>query len=417
MTSDADLEKALIAEALRRYDRFVARGLSLEDFTVGQHIAVLEACQSLWERGEPVSLGSVALELQRGGKPFPGGERGLADLVLHGDKIPDHVRLRELTRLRAVETAACQAALLAKAGDLSGALTALAEVDRMGMVTRQTRTGTVLVSQLMTAVRNPPEVSESRRVYLGLRELDHAVGKLPLGALMVIAADSNVGKSGFSLAMQIAIAKANIGCGLISMEDPEDITGSRLLCAFTDGVSSRELMNDRFEDRDKALRDLERASVQVSRVGEKLLFDDCIGETELEVCAAMSRMAAQGAKLVIVDYVQEIEASKKQQDRRNEVRWVTKRLKTHAKRVGVALVLVSQIARPKDGDEFKAPSKHALKESGDLVNSAEVILVLWRDRVADDADVHVRVAKSKNGGLGLTWSMQRKPSNGTLVER
>ncbi len=417
MTHDHDLERALIAEALRRYDRFVARGLSLEDFTQGTHIAVLEACQGLWERGETVSVGTVALALQRAGKGIPGGERGLADLALHGDKVPDHVRLRELTRLRAVVTAASQAIAHAKDGSLSDALAALADVDRMGDVARTTRTGAEVVASVLGEIREPKPASEARRVYLGLRLLDSAVGKLPVGSMLVIAADSNVGKSGVALALQRGCAKANIGCGLISVEDPEDITGSRLLCSFSENVSSKEVMHGSIHrEHTKAMADLANAEREVQRLGERLLYDDCTGETELEVCAAMSRMAARGAKAVIVDYVQEIEASKKQQDRRNEVRWVTKRLKAHAKRLGVLLVLVSQIARPKDGDEFKAPSKHALKESGDVVNMAEVILVLWREYASDTAPIHVKVAKSKNGGLGLTWQMTRVEATGALIE-
>lgn len=416
MTHDHDIERALIAEALRRYDRFVARGLSVADFTVGTHVVILEACQRLWERGEAVSLGSVALALQQAGKGIPGGERGLADLVLHGDKVPDPDRLRELTRLRAVEAAAQHALAHARGGSLTEALAALADVDQLGATTQATRTGSDLAERVLLGLRDQAE-SDKRRVHLGLRRLDAAIGKLPVGAMMVVAADSNVGKSGVMLSMLLAMARANIKCGLISVEDPEDVTGARLLAAYTQNISSRELQHGRFESGMQAASlELDAAIAGVRQLGDRLMFEDRTGETELEVCAAMSRMAARGAKLVVVDYIQEVGASKHQQDRRNEVRWVTKRLKAHAKRLNVALVLVSQIARPKDGDEFRTPSKHALKESGDLVNSAEVILVLWREYAADDAPIHVKVAKAKWGGVGTTWTMQRSMANGAVFE-
>jgi replicative DNA helicase len=416
MTHDADIERALVAEALRRYERFVARGTALEDFTVPVHRLVLEACADLWERGEPISVGSVALELQRKGRALDGGERAVAELAVAGSTLPDHERLRELTRLRRVMEVATRAALTARDGDLAGALSTLAEVDQLGISTQVTHTGGELAERVLAGLMAPDE-ADQRRVYVGLRRLDGAIGKLPAGSLTVVGADTNVGKSSFVLAMLIGIAEANITCGLISVEDPEDVTGARLLSAYTEAVSSREIQHGRFtRGEQEAYAQLAHAAVRIKRLGGRLLFEDRTGETELDVCGAMSRMAARGAKLIVVDYVQEIAASKPQQDRRNEVRWVTKRLKSHAKRLGVALVLVSQIARPKDGDEFKPPSKHALKESGDLVNAAEVILLLWRESATDDATVFVRVAKCKWGGVGLIWPMHRSMANGAMFE-
>jgi replicative DNA helicase len=414
---DLDLEQALVAEALRRYDRYIARGLSLADFTATKHVAILEACSMLWEQGKAVTVGAVALELQRAGKDLAvGGERGVAEVAIGSGKVADADALRDLSRLRAVREVAAKAIGQANERDLQGALSTLAEVDQLGAATQVTRNGAEVGERLLAALRAPDE-GDRRRVYLGLRELDDAVGKLPVGAMMVIAADSNVGKSQYALAMLIAMAEANITCGLIGVEDPEDVTGARVLAAFTENVSSREIQHGRYGiGEPSAMLELTGAVAKLKRLGDRLLFEDRTGETELEVCAAMSRMAARGARLVVVDYVQEVGCSQKQQDRRNEVRWVTKRLKSHAKRLGIALVLVSQIARPKEGDEFKPPSKHALKESGDLVNMAEVILVLWRDAATDQAHINVRVAKVKYGGLGAQWTMVRNPSNGAMVE-
>ena len=128
-------------------------------------------------------------------------------------------------------------------------------------------------------------------------------------------------------------------------------------------------------------------------------------------------LASRGARLIAVDYLQEIHASKHQQDRRNEVRFVSSRLKAHARRLGVALLLVSQIARPKEGETNKRPSKHALKESGDVANMAEVILTLWREREDDFAPIRVTVVKSKWGGVGKEWEMLRSTDTGRLTER
>jgi replicative DNA helicase len=220
--------------------------------------------------------------------------------------------------------------------------------------------------------------------------------------------------------MLLACAQRNVGAGLVSVEDPEEITGSRLI-ATVSGVSSYRLQRRDFQAND--WDDISKACLQLEALGDRLLFADCTGGNELDVCAAMTRMAMRGAKVIAVDYIGEIESSKRQQDRRNEIRWLLKRLKTHAKRLGIALVIVSQIARPKDKNPNQEPTKHDLKEAGDLENSAEVIVGLWRDVEHDFAPVNVKILKSKIGGTGQSWLMQRekfaangKPASGRLRE-
>jgi replicative DNA helicase len=418
MTADPALEAALISEALRRYDRFVARGLAEQDFTSARHQAIFAACERLWEAGTPVTVGSVALELQRAGLGLLcEGERGLAALAVPTHVVPDHEQLKQLTRLRKVIEVATMAATRAREGNLAAALSALAEADQLGSPTQTTQSATGITEHVLGSLVDKAR-GDGARVFLGMRELDNALGRMPVGGLLVIGADSNVGKSSYALAMMIAMAEAGVASGMVSMEDPFDVTGARLLSSFTRRVSSREIQHGRFGDLGErsAFEEMGQAVEILKRHDKLMFFDDCVGGTELDVCAAMSRQKALGARLVVVDYVQEIEASRRQQDRRNEVRWIAKRLKTHARRIGVALVLVSQIARPKPGEEFKQPSKHSLKESGDLVNSADAIVLLWRECSSDSAPVHAVLAKSKWGGVGMRWTLARNPGNGAMVE-
>jgi replicative DNA helicase len=151
------------------------------------------------------------------------------------------------------------------------------------------------------------------------------------------------------------------------------------------------------------------------RVGkETVLFSQCVGGTDVDACAAISRMSARGAKLIAVDYLGVLSAAGRAQDRRNELRVMLSRLKAHAGRCGVALVLVSQITRPTDKNPNKQPTKHDLKESGDLENGAELIIGLWRDEEHDHAPVRARILKSKIGGNGVEWMMQRSRHSGRL---
>jgi hypothetical protein len=89
-------------------------------------------------------------------------------------------------------------------------------------------------------------------------------------------------------------------------------------------------------------------------------------------------------------------------------------LKAHAKRLGIALILLSQLTMPANGEAAREPTKHDLKESRDLTNAAEWVVVMWREDDNDGAEVHCKLAKSKNGNVGARWRVARV--RGKLVE-
>jgi replicative DNA helicase len=414
---DEHLEQSLVSECLRRYERFAARGLVPADFYILRHREVVAASQALWSAGEPVTVDAVALALQRAGKvPPEGALRHVAGMAVPTTVLPDGSRLKELRRLRSVGEAVTIALGRVKEGDLQGALSALSGVDQLGDVRDSQMTGFEAVQRLLESKGSQAQAAE-RYVELPEGHMRRALGRVGVGSLIVIAADSNVGKSLVTLSLVIGYAR-NAIAGFISMEDPQDLTSARYLAAFTEGVTAREIHRDEYSSTEAARDAYVKIgyAVEAIRYQDRVIFDELVGETELEVMASMSRMAAKGARLVVVDYLQEVGCSQPAQDRRNEIRMIAKRLKSHAIRLGVVLVLVSQIARPKDGNPNTKPTKHSLKESGDVTNMAEVIVVLWREREDDFAPIKASVAKSKWGGLGAEWELRRDPTTGILHE-
>lgn len=81
-------------------------------------------------------------------------------------------------------------------------------------------------------------------------------------------------------------------------------------------------------------------------------------------------------RLLIVDYVQLVSASAK--DERERLTKISNQLRTLAKETGVPIVAISQLNRPKDGNPNARPNKFSLKESGNLENDAHVILLTYR---------------------------------------
>lgn len=241
---------------------------------------------------------------------------------------------------------------------------------------------------------------------LGLSMVDSHVAGLPPGSMTVIGASTGVGKTGLSLSIGNRLAKLGVCVGIVSCEDPPDVLASRVL-AYESGVPGNAIRAGILTT--STASDVMGACERIRGLDFFGAYEP--GATDASVMASMTVLVRKHkAKLVIVDYAQtiELEGANANAERRHTVSRVAARLKAHAARLGVPLVLNSQLARPMAGAEFKRPSKHSLKESGDLENMADLVLLLWRESNADDAMVRGVVAKSKWGGGEVEWKMKRR---------
>jgi replicative DNA helicase len=405
---DIENELALAQECVFDFDRFVALNVTSKHFLDPNARAAVEAAEAIAARSGRVGFESVAIELQRAGiLAGMGGQEGFAKL-LRSSAVGDAERLREQHRLREISYLGARIQLAAESGDIHGAL---AELSAGASAAYESSGAGAPVDARELMIELVEDLSSPRTaaalVHPGLDLMHEAIGMLPIGSLTVVGGGTNVGKSSLALAMLMGASARNVTCGYVSCEDGRPVVRSRIAAAL-DGVriSSKKLVNLDLTDQEKAefFTAVGRVEGKLSR---KFWINFAVGGNEVDVCAAISRQAALGCRLVVVDYVQAIESSKRQQDRRNEIRWLCSRIKAHAQRCNVALVLLSQLTRPPKDDEFREPTIHDLKEAGDLENAADYVVMMWREAVDDFAPVNVKIGKSKSGGNGNRWQMQR----------
>jgi replicative DNA helicase len=394
-------ELALLVEAVYGHARYTTYAIRPEWYESPTHQAIALAVESAAVLGAS-GLDAVCVELQRAGRlERLEGKMGVHRLLSSSRAAPDPKDFLHRRRCRLVRDVCLKAASSCEQGELQEALSAVDRVAELLADGGQTITGTECIQRTLVSLK-----TQANRIHPGLEPIENAIGSLPIGSLTIVGAQTSVGKSTICLETILAACARNVRAGYISREDPDDIVGSRILAAES-GVSSRSILTGQALE-----HDMHKLSVGVARVanyGDRLLVDNDCGGDEIGVMAAMSRMAARGVKLVVVDYLQNISGADKKQDRRNEIRLMCTHLKSHAKRLGMALILVSQLSRPQKGKENNEPTKHDLRETGDLEAAAEVILLLWRKVESDKAAVHVRVAKCKWGGLGQVFAMKRHP--------
>jgi replicative DNA helicase len=144
-----------------------------------------------------------------------------------------------------------------------------------------------------------------------------------------------------------------------------------------------------------------------------------VGSRRLEdVLARIEFMVrVRGARVVAVDYLQSIVPRGSFHSRREAIDSVLAELISLCGRLGVALILASQLARPDKGSPYREPNLIDLKESGEIENRAQCVVMLWRDSDEPGAVVHGKIAKAKRQPAGARFDLVRDPDTGMLIEK
>lgn len=251
-------------------------------------------------------------------------------------------------------------------------------------------------------------------VPFGIDHLDEQLASLDPGTMMVVGAATGVGKSSTCLAMAMGQAGLNVPVGIVSLEDARRIWGARAAGKWS-GISPLRMRQKSGPDKLKPDDYAKLGQLPEHCPDPPVYIEDPIGGSEDDVCAAMRRLVHRhGVRVLYVDYVQAIRSTSQSSGRHHQVREIASRLKAQAYALGVPLVLVSQIRRREQGSQAE-PNMHDLKESGDLENGAEIILLLWLPDSKRRDFVAGKVEKSKWGCSKPLLSLVRGP-DGSLRE-
>ena len=112
--------------------------------------------------------------------------------------------------------------------------------------------------------------------------------------------------------------------------------------------------------------------------------------------------------MIVVDYIQLIQATGKSDSRQQEVSEISRRLKAMARELNVPVIALSQLSRSVEARQDKRPMLSDLRESGALEQDADIVLFLYRDAYynreemgdVEREDVELLIAKHRNGPVG-----------------
>lgn len=251
----------------------------------------------------------------------------------------------------------------------------------------------------------------------GFFALDNVLHGFSKGDLVILAARPSMGKTAFALNIALNIAdkpnhnKEKRTVALFSLEMGAEQLVSRMLCSqgMIDSIKLRTGKLDK--------TDMENLEFAISKLNEKNIYIDdsaFIKVNEVKAkCKALKNEA--GLDLVIIDYLQLLQGSKKTDNRQQEVSEISRSLKQMARELECPVIALSQLSRSVESRQDKRPMMSDLRESGSIEQDADIVSFLYREDYyanKDDEDeapsndnkdvttIEVIVAKHRNGSTG-----------------
>lgn len=259
------------------------------------------------------------------------------------------------------------------------------------------------LSETLDRVKDVQEGNVEPGLPTGFYDLDHKLGGLTPGQMVIVAARPGYGKStiGVDIMRHLSVAK-NEPTLIFSLEMSRTEVEHRILSAESEvritSIRKGEMMPE----------DWDAVSDNVERIEAAPLFiDDSPQLTMIDIAAQTKMMVKRhGVKLVVIDYLQLLQSGKKVESRQQEVSDFSRQIKLLAKSCNIPIIAIAQLNRGVEmrGEDAR-PKPSDLRESGSLEQDADVILLLHRpDAVnkdsADAGTMEVIVAKNRGGETG-----------------
>ncbi len=412
-----DAEESLISAILMDNEIFtdVAEILTEDDFYATSLSLIFHAMSELYTGNKPMDLVTVANRLtEKGQIKKIGGAAYLAKII---DTAP--VASNAVHYARLIREKASLRRLMEKSHEIiqccaqnPGDITEVFEFAERSIfdVTQRNIRPTchaiqdILFQNLSALEHRQKNKNRLSGVPTGFKALDQLTCGLQPSDLIILAARPSMGKT--ALALNIARHAAvdfDVPVAIFSLEMSKEQLSMRMLCAES-GVNSIRLRDGQL-DTDDWINLHHAAGV----LGDApIYFDDSPDIRVLEIKAKARRLKKnKGLGLIIIDYLQLMEAKRHAERRDLEISEISRSLKGLAKELNVPVIALSQLNRRLENRDNKKPQLSDLRESGSIEQDADLVLLIYRDEVyhpePDNPNIgkaEIILAKHRNGPTG-----------------
>ena len=416
-----EAEEAVIGSLLIDPDAVfdVASFLKPEAFYRVRNRWIYESILSLSEKREPIDFITLTEELRRREQlEETGGEAYIVGLL---NVVPTAVNAASYAHV--VEAASTRRKLISAAGTIANL--AYNEAEDIGVVIDRSEQTLFGVSEERTT-RDLVPVKQIAGTYLervqelhargddvigvptGFKDLDHLLGGLNRSDLIIIAARPGMGKTSLQNAIALTAARRhNKRIAMFNLEMSAEQLVQRMVSAET-RIDSQRLRRGQLAEQEWPI-----FMQAIGRLSEtKIFIDDTPSITPMQLRTKCRRLyAEQGIDMIMIDYLQLMNAEYRTNNRVQEISDISRGLKGLARELDVPVVAAAQLSRAVEQRQDKHPLLSDLRDSGSIEQDADVVIFIYRDEYYnEDTDrpniAELNIAKHRNGPTGsvdLFW--------------
>lgn len=252
-------------------------------------------------------------------------------------------------------------------------------------------------------------------ILTGYPDLDIMLGGFEKAKMYVVGGRPSMGKTAYALNIAARMAKSEHLVMYFSLEMGQAELVKRVLGIGT-GIPIKKMKTCKLTGEEET---------KISEYKEKLNKYFLINDTSYQTMAGiMTEVIGKNAELstsgrhvecVIIDHLQLISASaSKYTDRRNQIGEASRMCKIMSKELKIPVIVLSQLSRALKDRTSYTPRLTDLRESGDIEQDADVVILLHRDGYydpeADQKEAKAYVAKNRDGNTGVvkySWYKDR----------
>lgn len=419
-----DAERSLLGALLLDQDVLLKIGDTLhsEDFYKDSHRIIFEIMLELVDRHEPIDILTLGNRLEeKGVLKQVGGRTALveftnltttaAHVAHHADIIAKKAALRRL--LRAASDITDLGFDESQDVDvlLDEAERRLFNVSQNFIKQSFVPLHSILTDAFDRIDELHKEKGKLRGVPTGFTGIDNLLAGLQNSDLVILAARPSVGKTSFAMDIIRNVAlRTGKPVGFFSLEMSKEQLVDRMISAEAN-VDLWKLRTGRLSE---SADDFPRIGEALGKLSEAPIFiDDSPIATIMSIRTKARRLQSEhGLSMIVIDYLQLMEARKKTDNRVQEVAEISRGLKQIARELNVPVLALAQLSRAVEMTKPAIPKLAHLRDSGSIEQDADVVMFLYR-KAADKnyqleeltpeekvrAEVHI--AKHRNGPTGM----------------
>ncbi len=400
--------------------------LTPEDFYREKHRRAFAAMLTLSDRNEPIDLITLASELKsRQELDVVGGETFLAYLA---GRVPTAANIKYYAQIvqdksmlrRVIHTGTEIVGWSYESDAAVNVLLDRSEARFLEIGERRLKKTLLPIKEVVKhTFKHIERLMENHQditgVPTGFADVDRLLSGLQPSDLIILAARPSMGKTSFALNIaQNAAIRYKIPVAIFSLEMGKEQLAMRMLSSEAE-IDSTQLRGGFLSDEE--IQRLMNAAGALTDA--PVAIDDTPSLTPLELKAKARRFANQHKNsgplgLIVVDYLQLMQAPSAQENRAQEVSEISRSLKALAKELQWPVLALSQLNRESEKREDKKPLLSNLRDSGAIEQDADVVAFIHRrERYDDDPSAKGKaeliVAKNRNGPVdNITLSFRSR---------